>query len=209
MSNTVIFIIFVIFIIMLFTYKWYSSPLRHVTEYKVDNDTNVYYIQEKYQDKDKAAKMMSIINNRVLKVLKYMKKKLESGEYESERARGIVSRMLKNWNPEMLYESPPSAEGTSYTIGKGQKTVFCLRNKHNESLHEMDDMLYVVLHELSHMGDLNWGHKESFWETFKFVLQEAKESNIYEPINYQLEPIKYCGLDVNYNPYFDEKIKPV
>lgn len=205
-KSNILYMAFVITAILVLSYKWYNSPLRNTQRIQVD-DGNVYFVQEDYPDKKKAAKMMSLLNNKVMDVLKFLKQRNESGQYnDSPYLKGVVERMLKNWNPERLYESPPDAPGTSYTIAKGQKTVFCLRSKNDEKLHELDDMLFVVLHELSHMGDLNWGHKQSFWEVFKFVLNEAKEGGFYEPVNYRESPIKYCGLSVNYNPYFDPSI---
>src|SRR5690606_36709031 len=102
---------------------------------------NHYYVQENYNDKKKAAKMMSMINQQVMKVLKHLKEKVETGQYDNNSyVKGVVQRMLQNWNPESLYESPPDAPGTSYTVAKGQKTVFCLRSKNTETLHELDDM---------------------------------------------------------------------
>jgi len=202
------YIVIFIVILLLLTYKWSNNTLQNTISYTLNDDVNHYFVQEKYEDKDKAAKMMSVINKNIIKLLKYMKQKRETGYYDSSPyVKGVVSRLLTNWNPEVLFESPPNEDGTtSYTIAKGEKTVFCLRNKTNHSLHELDDMMYVALHELSHMGDLKWGHNKSFWEIFKFVLTEAKEAGVYEPINYSYEPIVYCGLNVNYNPYYDDSV---
>ena len=195
--------------ILVFLYKLCNSPLYNVERIRID-DGNYYNVQEDYVDKEKAARMMSLISDRVAKVLKYMKTKRAEGEYShSKYLDGVVHRLLTRWNPEELYESPPSAPGTSYTVAKGEKTVFCLRDDKKENLHELDDILFVALHELSHMGDLNWNHKRSFWEIFKFVLHEAKEAKIYEPIDYVSEPVNYCGLHVNYNPFFDANIKEI
>jgi hypothetical protein len=47
------------------------------------------------------------------------------------------------------------------------------------------------------------GHKQEFWENFKFLLQNAKEAGIYEPIDYKKNPTQYCSMPINDNPYFD------
>lgn len=205
------FLAFIVTIILILSYKWSQCPLRNTKEFKVNEDPIKYYVQDNFKDADKAAKMMSLINTNILKLLKHLKQKKETGQFDDNPyVKGVVNRILTNWNPEVLFESPPSVEGTtSYTIAKGEKTVFCLRDKVNERLHQLDDMLFVALHELSHMGDLKWGHNKSFWEIFKFVLIQAKESGIYEPIDYVKNPVVYCGLTVNYNPYFDDSVKNI
>lgn len=209
MDHTIVlYITFLVLFIIILAYKWYTSPLRKTQRMRIPQDDNIYYVQDAYKDKEEAAAMMSMLNKKILDVLLYMKKKKESGLYNySPYLEGVVGRVLNNWNPERLYESPPTAPGTSYTVAKGQKTVFCLRSKTNASIHSIDDMLFVGLHELSHMGDLNWGHKESFWEVFKFILHEAQEAGVYTPKNYGATPIVYCGLNINYSPLYDPNVK--
>ena len=47
------------------------------------------------------------------------------------------------------------------------------------------------------------GHKQDFWNNFKFVLQNAKDAHIYEPVDYKKKPQDYCGMTISDNPYFD------
>jgi predicted metal-dependent hydrolase len=61
----------------------------------------------------------------------------------------------------------------------------------------------VALHELSHIMTTSIGHKQEFWQNFKFVLENAKEANIYQPIDYKKNPKEYCGMTINDNPYYD------
>lgn len=63
---------------------------------------------------------------------------------------------------------------------------------------------------MAHIGNYNgWGHKQRFWQVFKFFLQEATASGIYTPRDYEKSPDWYCGLDVAYNPYFDKSVASV
>ena len=39
----------------------------------------------------------------------------------------------------------------------------------------------------------------------KFCLEQAKASNIYDPVNYKKNPESYCGMDITDNPYYDLK----
>ena len=47
------------------------------------------------------------------------------------------------------------------------------------------------------------GHKQIFWENFKFLLIAAKEANIYIPVDYKKKTQSYCGMDISDNPYYD------
>jgi len=38
---------------------------------------------------------------------------------------------------------------------------------------------------------------------FKFIITEAKEINIYNPIDYKKNPARYCGMNISDNPYYD------
>ena len=45
------------------------------------------------------------------------------------------------------------------------------------------------------------GHTPLFWDNMKYLLEEAEKINIYKPINYEKEPVQYCGMEINTTPY--------
>lgn len=129
-------------------------------------------------------------------------------EYIQER----VTQLMNNYDSEKIHEiSPLNKEGnTSYTEDKA-RLVLCLREKEKNlqgenDIHDINTIMFVVLHELSHMMNKEWGHPEGFWVLFKFVLLNATEAGIYEPVDYSLFPIKYCGLLLTYNPIYDPRL---
>ena len=42
-----------------------------------------------------------------------------------------------------------------------------------------------------------------YWQNFKFLLENAKAANIYQPVDYKKNPKEYCGMTLNDNPYYD------
>ena len=66
-------------------------------------------------------------------------------------------------------------------------------------------LMFVALHELSHIMTESTGHTTEFWKNFKFLLENAVEFDIYEPINYKENPEQYCGMQITDNPYYDIK----
>jgi len=124
-----------------------------------------------------------------------------------------VVQLKSNYQVDNISEiSPLNPSGsTSYTENKGEKLVLCLRNKtpNAEGIHEFHDMnliMFVVLHEMTHIMNDRWGHKMQFWALFKFVLKNAVEAGIYTPIDYRKKPENYCGMDITYNPFYDHNM---
>jgi hypothetical protein len=121
----------------------------------------------------------------------------------------VTRKLLKHFNPDHIAEiTPNNGFGyTSYTLDKGKLMRFCLRNKETMDVHELDELTFVAYHELAHIGDWDANHGVAFWQMFKFILQEAFRAGIYTPVNYSVNPIKYCGMKVSYNPYYDVQLQ--
>jgi predicted metal-dependent hydrolase len=67
----------------------------------------------------------------------------------------------------------------------------------------VETLTFVGIHEIAHIMTKSVGHKDEFWNNFKFLLENAKEGGIYEPVDYKLKPREYCGMNITDNPYFD------
>lgn len=120
-----------------------------------------------------------------------------------------ATAMVRNYNPDTLSENDPkiSAE-TSYTVAKGRRMLACVRNRDNPNiLSDPNTLMFTHLHELSHIANYNgWGHGPDFWTTFKWVLREAVEAGVYDPVDYAANPIVFCGLTINYQPLYDANL---
>lgn len=62
--------------------------------------------------------------------------------------------------------------------------------------------MYVVIHELAHIGSDSVGHNEEFYTNFIYLLRVAINIGVYQKINYQLYPTNYCGLVINESPFY-------
>jgi hypothetical protein len=116
-----------------------------------------------------------------------------------------VQRLKKGFNPKQIMETLPTSEHTAYSENKGEKIAFCLNVKKNDNTNLIDPetLLFVAIHELSHVATKTIGHKQDFWENFKFLLEQAKEAGIHEPVDYKEKPQEYCGMKIHDNPYYD------
>jgi hypothetical protein len=160
-----------------------------------DVDGNTYCVRDQ-ENLDKAADLLANVTKKCKTLVLFMKEKYPERE--------DVARLVKGFKPEKICETLPTSKLTAYSENKGQKIAFCLNKKKNEKeLIDMNTLTFVAIHELSHVMTKSIGHKQEFWENFKFLLENAKEINIYNPVDYKKSPQEYCGMQITDNPFYD------
>lgn len=192
------YVIITIFII-LFGY-YYKYVLDEIQLKCIISDKNgeIYCVRDRKQIK-KAANLLATVTYKCKLMVDYMAQK----HPDDER----TQRLVKGFKADKISETLPTSELTAYSENKGEKIAFCLNKtkENNENLIDVNTLTFVALHELSHIMTESIGHKQDFWENFKFLLVNAKEAGIYEPVNYKNNPKEYCGMTITDNPYFDFK----
>ena len=111
-----------------------------------------------------------------------------------------IKRLLDNYRPDSLSENTPNSEHTAYSENKGERVVFCLRSKTDESLMDLNTMTFVALHELSHLMTRTIGHDQEFWDNFRIILRIAIKNGIYQCVDYNMNMTVYCGQPINDTP---------
>ena len=129
----------------------------------------------------------------MIKLIEYLQKNINKFPENMSYIKDLVSR-TKTIN---IMETPQDEKYTSYTINKGEKIVFCLRYKLFDNIHDINTLMYVVIHEMSHIGCPEYGHTLLFKKIFKFLLEQSIKIGIYEPIDYRINPQNYCGMTIN------------
>jgi len=198
MNNYIFNSVLIIFIIII-AYKIYitsdSFNLRCIIS---DVNGNKYCVRDRLK-LELAADKLANVNIKLNKLVKHL------GEKYPEKEN--VKRIIKRYNPKKIYETLPTSEYTAYSENKGEKLAFCLDTEKNSQGRLIDDntLMYVALHELSHIASVSIGHNDEFWSNFKFIIIEAKEINVYNPIDYKNNNARYCGMNITDNPYYDYK----
>jgi len=96
-----------------------------------------------------------------------------------------------------IYETDPNSDLTSYSVNKGEELAICLRSKKENKLHEINLLMYVVIHEMAHFACPEVGHGDLFKKIFKKMIQEAINLNLYIYEDYSKNSVEYCGMNLS------------
>ena len=75
----------------------------------------------------------------------------------------------------------------------------CVRRP-DGSVHSTRDSMFVTLHELAHVANDEWGHGDSFWEDFRYLLELAERTGVHPFQDLDAEPETYCGKQISSTP---------
>jgi hypothetical protein len=194
-KHSIFFYIFISFILLLCLRIYYESDAFNLKCIIASKDGNRYCVRERAK-LELAANLLAEVTNRMKNMVLYMKEK----HPDDPRTK----RLVAGFNPKRISETLPTSELTAFSENKGEKIAFCLNTtKEGDKLIDINTLTFVALHELSHIMTESIGHKQDFWQNFKFLLQNAKTSGIYNPVDYKKNPKSYCGMNINDNPYYD------
>jgi hypothetical protein len=163
---------------------------------KVDNKE---YLVRDMADKQQAADLMASIRIK----MSNLKVHLESKYPDKPQ----VHQLNTNFEPDpnRFYESTPDSDLTSYSVNKGESVHLCLRQRedNNESLVDENVIMFVSLHEMSHMITKTVGHGQDFWNNFAWLLKEAELIGLYKAQDFKAHPVKYCGMSITDQPSYN------
>lgn len=155
-----------------------------------------YCVRDRIQT-DKAANLLANVTIKCQQLVDYIGEKHPTNP--------DVKRLVEGFRPTEISETLPTSELTAYSENKGEKLAFCLNRTKNSTntLIDLNTLVFVAIHELAHIMTKIIGHKQEFWDNFKFLLENAETAGIYKPIDYKKKPQSYCGMTISDNPYYD------
>jgi len=160
-------------------------------------DGNEYCVRDRSKVNE-AADLLAQTTNKCTKLVQMMGQKKPNSD--------ITKRLVEGYNPQKIRETLPTSSHTAYSENKGEKLAFCLTKRKDgnpNKLIESNTLMFVALHELSHIATVSVGHTPEYWNTFKFILENAVEYGLYNPVDYKKNPTGYCGMTISDNPYYD------
>ena len=188
--------ILILFIILIGLKIYYDSDIFNLRCIVSTADGKKYCVRER-KNIQKASNLLAQTTDKLQYLVENM-----NARYSNRKN---VQQLVENFNPTTIKETLPTSEYTAYSENKGEKLAFCLNKKNNDNDHLIDQntLMFVAIHEIAHIMTTSVGHTDEFWQNFKFLLENAVELGIYEPIDYKKNPKNYCGMNITDNPYYD------
>lgn len=166
-------------------------------------DGNQYLVRN-LPDKVAAADLLARLRKKMVKLVDY----LQTIKDDQNAFCAVALEQLKRrFNPDKMSESPADSEHTSYSVNK-TKIFFCIRDKTTGEFIDENTVMYVFLHEISHIATSEIGHVENFWNNFRFLIRNAIKCGIYQYQDFATSPVPYCGVIINSSPYDPKNDQP-
>ena len=185
-------IIVAIFIAIIFILIWLNN--KKLTYVKSDIDNEDYLVRD-LSDKQSAANMLARIKKNIMILTDYL---IENKDTTFIEFKPYIEQLSRNIKRVKITENDAGNSYTSYSVNKGEQIVFCLRSrKQRDKIHDINLIMYVALHEISHVACPTYGHDELFKKIFAFFTRVAISINLYKYTPFNEQPTEYCGLIIS------------
>jgi hypothetical protein len=178
----------VLFLMLLCVFKLYNT---HV--YVGNVWFNDFYVNNKSQiQKQRAVEILQKLKTKCSSFIH----KLHSDKHDRLIVNN-VNRLISQWSGELreldMYTRTDVLKGNTlaYNTNKGESISICLFDNDNVP-NEMNEIFYVILHELAHVMTNKYEHNTEFDECFKYLVDKAVSYKMYEKIDYAVYPTNFC-----------------
>ena len=202
----------IIILLCLFIIIYYNYYIKEsMINYQI-NDKK-FKVYDKFNNYHNASELLYEIDKRIHILLSHLNMKYSLNN-TSPTLQIKINYLIFKYKSNNIKENFPNTylgygkkPDSSFTLNK-QIIAICLRHEKTKKLHDINELMFVSIHELAHMGNVDkngllYGHNKSFWCLFKFLLHEAEEIGIIKNKDYQNNKIEYCNTTIHANPYFD------
>lgn len=185
-------VVAVIVVIVLCSVYFYKKWVKYLCSIKVkSNIDGKYYTVRNTEFSQQSADTLAIINKRVNILLNHLRSQ------KNIKLQNNVDLLLKRYNNSLMENI--ELDSTTYTTNKGQEIAVCLmpREGENIKIYDINNLMFVVVHELTHIGCESRGHNQEFRIFFEYLLEQAIDCGIYIFTDYNVSPIEYCGITIS------------
>ena len=179
-------------IIVVFIYMNYIRKSLYLDKIESSVNGKKYYVRN-LPDKNEAADKLSNIGMSLQNLIDSLNEK------DKEKGEDIL-RLKKSFNSDYITENIPGSFYVAYSVNKGEELSICIREKDTEKFIDNNTIIFVAIHELSHIMTDELGHTELFWDNMKYLLEMGSSVGIYNKIDYSKHPIMYCGMKIDSTP---------
>ena len=184
--------ILLIGVIAIFALSNYLRKSLYLDKVKSRVNNKSYYVR-KLPDKQEAADKLANIGIKLQNLI--------DGLDLEDKEKGKYNKQLKdNFNSDYITENIPGSQYVAYSVNKGEELSLCVREKNTEKFMDDNIILFVAIHELSHIMTPENGHTPLFWDNMKYLLEQGARMGIYKHVDYGKYPEMYCGMEITSTP---------
>lgn len=190
MKETILIITFIA-IVFIFVFI-HSNEVSYTEAFNGDQ-----FLVRNLDDKEEAAEVLSNMKTKLKKISDYVKSRTDSDS--TLFIKQYNDTILEKFDFIIFREATGNSKFTSYSVNKGEEIVFCLRSKKDNKLHDINELMYVAIHEIAHVGCPEIGHTPLFKKINRELLQYAIDCDCYRFKDYNSNPEDYCGIELSNN----------
>lgn len=158
------------------------------------------YLVRDLNDKSETANLLAkLMDNLKLLISKLKIKSENTSDKELIKYKPFIETIYNKLDGVKVRENEGGNDLTSYSVNKGEELVFCVRSKSNSQIHNINELMYVAIHEVAHIGCPETGHTRLFARLNLFLLRKALDMGLYQYRDYSANPVEYCGMILTTN----------
>jgi hypothetical protein len=193
-----IIILFLLILICLVHFCKRNPTIEKMTLVAASNKKK--YLVRDLNDKVNTANLLAkLMDNLKLLISKLKKMSENTSDKELIKYKDNIETIYKKIDGVKVRENEGGNDLTSYSVNKGEELVFCVRSKSNNQLHDINELMYVAIHEVAHIGCPETGHTRLFAKINLFLLRKALDLGLYQYRDYSANPVEYCGMILTTN----------
>ncbi len=160
------------------------------------NDNNRYCVlQDTKENMSENVELLAKVHSDILMLIIQL---------EASNHQDLANKLRAKYSHNTISEAMVQNGYTSYTINK-HKIHVCIRSRDKEAqVYDSNTLMYVILHELSHLISTTTGHNDEFKDIFKILVKNAIKARVYKYVDYSENNINYCGLVLTTNIVSDD-----
>jgi len=189
MNRLIIILLFIFIVSVIIIINLEKNEVKYV---KSTIDNREYLVRD-LDDKIQAANTLAKIRENMFKLKDYLVKYKDKYSKYKE----YIEQLDERINDVVINESSADSSYTSYSVNKGEQIVYCIRSKYDGTIHGVNLLMYVALHEMAHVACPEYGHGDLFKKIFAFFAKTGIELDIYTKINFYESPTEYCGMIIS------------
>ncbi len=162
-------------------------------------DRKKYLVRDLNDKKDSAQLLAQLMKNLKFLITTLKFKSQNTNDRELLKYKPFIETIYNKIDSVSVRENEGNNDFTSYSVNKGEELVFCIRSKSNNRLHDINELMYVAIHEISHIGCPETGHTKLFANINLYLLRKALQLGLYKYVDYSMYPVEYCGMTLTTN----------